>query len=202
MTAELAFVGDIHGSLAALNGLRAAVEASSSLHWVFLGDYINKGPESRDVLDVLIDMRDAGAASLLAGNHELAMLDALESGDMQQFLKMGGAMTIRSYVRGSVGVDVARDFVRSVPDRHLDALRQMPLEFDADDVKARHRPVRPVGGRFEVSAHVYIGLVPRIGIRSAEIDTGCGTPGGRLTAFLWPSREYLQVDDQGALVST
>jgi serine/threonine protein phosphatase 1 len=46
-----------------------------------------------------------------------------------------------------------------------------------------------------------VGALPRIGHRSAQLDTGCGTDYGRLTALLWPSLDYIQVDNQGSLVT-
>lgn len=98
MIIETAFVGDIHGNLPALNGIRRALADRGVAHAVFLGDYIDKGPYSADVLRQLISLADEGRATLLAGNHERVLLQALDSGNLAPFLKIGGAATILSYV--------------------------------------------------------------------------------------------------------
>lgn len=200
MTSRLAFVGDIHGSLPALRGILCAIDAFDVDHTVFLGDYINKGTHSCDVLDELLPMAASGAATLLAGNHERAMVVALDCGDLAPFLKMGGASTIRSYVGGNVGPDVLTEFRASVPFDHLEALRSMPDTFEAKDVIAAHSFRTPHGSRYRVSAHVDVGQIPVISSVGAQIDTGCSSASGRLTALLWPSLVVLQVDNTGARV--
>lgn len=200
----LAFVGDVHGAIEALDGVLDALRAEAVGHLVFLGDYINKGPGSKAVLERLIPMMLDGSVTLLRGNHESELLRAIEGGDLRVFLKMGGAATIRSYVADDVGPDVFREFHRAFPTEHLDAIRKMPRRFQASRVVAQHEPLgRSVFrrfGRFAVTAHRPAGTLPMIRSRSAEIDTGCGDEGGRLTAFVWPSREYVQVDSAGTRI--
>jgi serine/threonine protein phosphatase 1 len=171
------------------------------LHTVFLGDYINKGQRSAEVLDELIARRDAGTATLLAGNHETTLLDALDRKDLSAFIKMGGAMTIRSYVGDTVQPGVLADLLRSVPPAHLAALRSMPLKYENDEVVARHIPSTRSTAKFRISAHVPVGDRPRIRAHSAQLDTGCGAEQGRLTALLWPSLDYLQVDHEGRTIA-
>lgn len=200
----IAFVGDIHGSIEALDGALDILQGRAVQHIVFLGDYLNKGTSSNTVLTRLIPMARSGSATLLRGNHETALLRAIDDQHLTAFLKMGGAATIRAYVGGDVGPDVFRDFSRAMPAEHLDAIRRMPLRFQTLRVIAQHEPLSPRSslgwGRFSVTAHRPTGSKPRIDRRSAEIDTGCGDEGGRLTALLWPSREYIQVDSAGARV--
>lgn len=201
MSIDLAFVGDIHGNLHALRGIWNALLRRDVQHVVFLGDYINKGPRSANVLGELILLSQTGRATLLAGNHETALLDALERQDLSAFLKMGGAITIRSYAGRRVGPDVLKDFVASLNPDHLNAVRNMRLAFETDDLVAQHVPPASTS-KFRVSAHVPVGEVPRIGARSAQLDTGCGTGSGRLTALLWPTLDYIQVNADGALVTS
>jgi serine/threonine protein phosphatase 1 len=198
---ELAFVGDVHGNLCALRGLWDVLSRRDVPHVVFLGDYINKGERSAEVLQELISHADTGRATLLAGNHESALLDALDRQDLSGFLKMGGAMTIRSYVGGRVGADVLGDFVRNLPAAHVEALRGMPTAYETEDLVAQHEPPRSPTHKFRVSAHVPVGKVPRIGHRSAQLDTGCGNRSGRLTALLWPALHHIQVDSNGAVIN-
>jgi serine/threonine protein phosphatase 1 len=198
---EIAFVGDVHGTLGALRGLCDALTARGGPHMVFLGDYVNKGAQSAEVMQELIARSRAGQATLLAGNHEVALLAALDSGDLTTFLKMGGAMTIRSYVGAKVGPDVFRDFRANFPSDHVKAIRCMPETYESDDLIAQHMPPVASTTKFWISAHVPVGKLPRIGRHSAQLDTGCGEQSGRLTALLWPSLDYVQVDSRGAIVT-
>ena len=200
MNDETAFVGDIHGNLDALRGLVEALGGRAAPHMVLLGDYINKGPQSRGVMDELVARSESGSATLLAGNHEEALLEALDSENLMSFLKMGGAMTIRSYVGARVRPDVLKDFRASFPPEHLDVLRRMPQTWESYDVIARHVPPDVFTHKFRISAHVPVGALPKIEHDSAQLDTGCGTGSGRLTALLWPSLDYIQVDARGDLV--
>lgn len=201
---EVAFVGDVHGSLSALEGVLDALRSRSVERIVFLGDYVNKGGNSRAVLERLITESANGQVTLLRGNHEAGFLKALESRDLRIFLKMGGAATVRSYVGGNVGPDAMGAFVEAVPAAHIEALRAMPLRFSTRTIIAQHEPLKRPRllsvGRFAVTAHRPVGMTPKIGRRSAEIDTGCSDEGGRLTSFIWPSREYIQVGADGDVV--
>jgi serine/threonine protein phosphatase 1 len=194
VTGEIAFVGDVHGSLVPLRRLWRALGERGVHHVVFLGDYVNKGGQSAEVFGQLLSYSRAGQATLLRGNHEMALLEALDTGDVRAFLKMGGAMTIRSYVGGEVGADVFADFRREFPTDHLNAIREMPETFELVDLIAQHTPPAEPTTKFLVTAHVPAGRLPRINGHSARIDTGCGSPSGRLTALLWPSLHYIQAD--------
>lgn len=197
-TAETAFVGDIHGNVAALDGLaRLILNDPTVKHTVFLGDYVNKGADSAGVLDRLLRISETHAVTVLRGNHEAEMLKALDAGDLAAFLKLGGATTIRSYVRRPVGADVIADFRSSVPADHVRFLRAMPDVYQTEQVVASHRPGTDGGTRFRISAHVPVGAYPVVGADFAHLDTGCSSFSGRLTAFRWPSRTFTQVDSTG-----
>ncbi len=108
-------VGDCHGCLEALRGLRAAIVADST-HAdaegpradrrvvVYLGDYVDRGPDSRGVVELLIGEPLAGFESVhLLGNHELFMRRFLDGEDVASvWIMNGGGATLRSY-----GLDVA-----------------------------------------------------------------------------------------------
>lgn len=197
---ETAFVGDIHGNLGALNGIVDLLTNDSKIdHIVFLGDYINKGRESAKVLARLLELSAAGIATALRGNHETAMLDALDTGDLAAFLKKGGASTIRSYVGRPVRPDVLEDFRACVPDEHIRFLCGMRDIYETSDVIACHLPAAD-DVRFRISAHIPVGMYPVIEQNAAYLDTDCGAPAGRLTAFRWPSRSFQQVDAAGHVV--
>ena len=198
---SIAFVGDIHGNSDALRGLMTVLEDSSIDQTVFLGDYINKGRDSAGVIEFLFEESKRLPLVLLKGNHEKALLEALDTGNLAHFLKIGGARTIQSYLRGPVGPDVLFEFQTRIPEAHVEFVRRMSDRFEHADVVASHVPLSGVDGRYRVSAHISVGELPLIDSHSARIDTGCGSfADGRLTALLWPSLSYFQVDASGTRI--
>jgi serine/threonine protein phosphatase 1 len=196
---ETAFIGDVHGEVHALEDLLRIV-LPKSRRLVLLGDLVNRGPASKGVLDLLVQLRDCGAIDvvLLAGNHDEAFADVLkDSARENEFLRMGGAATIQSYVMPPYR-DVFAQLRDAVPASHVSLLESQRIQWESDQVVARHRWTGNSGssGRYVIAGHsVQVGRVPHIDDGKALIDTGCGTiRGGRLTAFYWPSRSWDQVD--------
>lgn len=197
----IAFVGDVHGNSRALRGLMAVIEKTGVEKTVFLGDYLNKGPDSAGVIELLLNESKRLPMVLLKGNHEKVFLEALDSADLAHFLKIGGAKTIHSYLRRPVGPNVIAELVSEVPEKHIDFIRRMPDTFEDADVIASHVHISGPDVRYRVSAHVSVGPEPLIESNGARIDTGCGSfANGRLTAFIWPARTYFQVESDGTAV--
>src|SRR5687768_13805165 len=91
-------IGDIHGCLGALNAILDAIGPGSEDTVVTLGDYIDRGPHTRGVLDRLLSLARVCRLIPLVGNHEERMLDALsDMGALRAWLTLGGADTLRSY---------------------------------------------------------------------------------------------------------
>lgn len=197
-------IGDVHGNVAALSGLLQAIK-DTYRRVVFVGDYINRGTDSAAVIQLLIDHINVGAdLHCLAGNHDTAFLDCLDSGHLTEFLRMGGAATIKSYI-SSPEPDVLEQLRRMVPGSHRDFLRDLQTSYAEESLRVTHYRNEPdtfTGSRFHVFGHVpQADLVPMITSDWAAIDTGCGTvTNGRLTCLFWPSLEYVQVDAAGQLV--
>jgi serine/threonine protein phosphatase 1 len=113
----LAF-GDIHGCREALRALLDRVAPTGHDQLVFLGDYIDRGPDSAGVVDDLLQLRGQFPHSVfLRGNHEEMLLDALAGRDPAPFLVNGGATTIASYqARGAWPPPAEhRDFFATLP---------------------------------------------------------------------------------------
>jgi serine/threonine protein phosphatase 1 len=118
-------LGDIHGCNEMLDRLlercfRHAGERP--LRLVFLGDYIDRGPDSRGVVEKLIELqqRMSGRVICLRGNHEALLLEALD-GNMGQWLLNGGDTTLSSYrVR----------HVDALPREHLAWFKTLRNSFD------------------------------------------------------------------------
>lgn len=197
MSDEIAFIGDVHGVLGPLaEVVERATDCAESL--VFLGDYVNRGPESSQVLEYLVEFqRDAGPrARFLLGHHDDAFLAAVEDGRIDRFLRMGGAATLSSYPAYDADGSPL-PLSQRVPTAHVEFLRALELSFTGSGCFAAHDPKAGVGlaeGTFGVFGHRLLpGGNPKVEESRALIDTGCGTlPRGRLTCFLWPSRTWFQ----------
>lgn len=96
-------IGDIHGCASALEALLAVVRPSGDDVVVTLGDYVDRGPRSRDVLERLIALAKTTRLFPLLGNHDQMMLDA-RSGDPEKLWWIDdetfGARTLASYASG------------------------------------------------------------------------------------------------------
>jgi serine/threonine protein phosphatase 1 len=95
-------IGDIHGRLDLLNELLAKLPLEPADRLVFLGDYVDRGPDSHGVVERLLEVREERDCIFLLGNHESMFLDFLEwSGDPyfggDAFLQNGGDRTLASY---------------------------------------------------------------------------------------------------------
>ncbi|WP_442274033.1 metallophosphoesterase [Terrabacter sp. 2TAF16] len=190
-------MGDIHGEVEPLQELLGLVRKEVD-GLVFLGDYVNRGPHSSAVIQTLIDFshRFRGDVHFLRGHHDAAFLDAIEGGRLDIFLRMGGAATLNSYRREEAQVPRLRLHDR-IPQEHIEFLRSLEDRFVGNGCLAMHARQSGLSqppGHFGVFGHKpQLSGKPLIADDSAMIDTGCGTiPGGPLTCFLWPSREWLQ----------
>lgn len=166
---------------------------------VFVGDYVNRGPESRAVVNTLIDLRHTWPASIcfLRGNHDEALLDVLRGGPIAPLLLMGGSATIRSWVPNVSG-DVRLALQQEVTDEEVDFFESLVDFWSAGDVVATH--ARPSDGQdttptrelLVVGHYIQQDASPRIVDGCAYLDTGCGSlPHGRLSALLLPERTFV-----------
>lgn len=145
-------IGDIHGCREELDDLLALIaeeESDAGRQLVFLGDYVDRGPDSRGVLDRLIELkRDEPDAVFLKGNHEAVMLDFLDDPDESyHWLDWGGQETLESYgvtpVLGRESADLAKDLQSKMPKAHISFLKALPLTHIEGDYLFVHAGLRP-----------------------------------------------------------
>ncbi|MFC1778069.1 metallophosphoesterase family protein [Pseudomonadota bacterium] len=150
-------VGDIHGRLDLLEELHAMIREdaagfSGSKAVVYLGDYIDRGSQSSQVLDLLIANELMGFETVyLAGNHEQSMVDFLEEPrSVAAWLTYGGQVTLLSYGVGlgrlvsQQNLEVLRDELEvKVPQSHLDFLRSCRLMYTEGSYCFVHAGIRP-----------------------------------------------------------
>lgn len=151
-------IGDVHGRLDLLRLLlerigehMRALPPVRALYIVLLGDLVDRGPDSAGVLALLNDLqRGNDQLIVLLGNHEEAMLEALE-GDaeaLRRWLGIGGVATLRSFGIDppSPGEDVREHHRRlraAVPRAWVSWLKRLPLSVRSGDYHFVHAGVRP-----------------------------------------------------------
>lgn len=118
-------IGDIHGCLPALETLLAAIRPTAEDTVVALGDYVDRGPQTRQVIDRLIELAGQCRLIPLLGNHEEMMLQVIDGQSRLyvDWLLFGGEDTLRSY--GTV-------LPEEVPAAHVDFLRNCPLIHETE----------------------------------------------------------------------
>jgi serine/threonine protein phosphatase 1 len=140
-------IGDIHGCNKTFNALLDKVALSTFDHLYLLGDYIDRGPDSKGVIDTIFNLKEAGyQVTCLRGNHEQMMLDALDPSSiikeeddddneiddtdyMHRWLRNGGQETLNSF--GSIKL-------QDVPPQYIQFLAQLPYFVETDDLILVH----------------------------------------------------------------
>lgn len=151
-------IGDVHGCLEALRSVEAKIIADAANvpgeKWlVMLGDYIDRGPHSAQVLDHLLAPPPRGFRRIcLRGNHEAALLAALEDADaLVGWLGFGADATLASYGMsatqiaaldrgGRKGLQLLQAYI---PEEHIAFLRQLPLMLSVPGYIFVHAGLRP-----------------------------------------------------------
>lgn len=135
---RLIAVGDIHGHLSKLTRLLEQVDPQPEDRIVFLGDYIDRGPDSYAVVELLIDFRERFPKTVtLRGNHEDIVLSFFMDHRVPLSRewwveKNGGRATLGSYKRRARVVAVHQPFFRS-----------LPIVYETDDFFFCHAGIRP-----------------------------------------------------------
>jgi serine/threonine protein phosphatase 1 len=151
-------IGDVHGRLDLLRAMmirieqhHLALEPVRQTHLVLLGDLVDRGPDSAAVLRMLYNIQQrAPHLIVLKGNHEDMMLRVLngEPGMMRQWVKFGGAATLRSYgIEPPTGdadlLPASAAFSEAVPAEIKRWLRSLPLTARSGDYFFCHAGIRP-----------------------------------------------------------
>ena len=151
-------IGDVHGRLDLLRDIHARIAADlvarpcRRFRVVHCGDYIDRGPESRGVVDHLIEFCADGDAVCLAGNHDLYPLAFLRRPDRagDHWLSFGGVETLASYGVESWGRrgprpfrDIRDDFDDAIPESHRTFFESLPLIERHGDFLFVHAGIQP-----------------------------------------------------------
>jgi len=149
-------IGDVHGCADLLLSLIAKIEAdakgreNADTTLIFLGDLIDRGPDSARVLNIVEDLKSRWHVRMIAGNHEEMFLASFNSDRvLRQFLQHGGRETILSYMDDHAAyarltIEELRERLPSlVPARHLRLMEAMESMIRIGDYLFVHAGIRP-----------------------------------------------------------
>jgi serine/threonine protein phosphatase 1 len=150
-------IGDIHGCADLLVALLRQIDADCTLYpsdrpiVVFIGDYSDRGPASREVLDLLLGCKRTKETVFLKGNHETFVPRFLsEPAVLDEWRLCGGLETLVSYgLKPSINPDaaeqrrLAKALANSIPKPHLEFLESLKLSFSCGDFLFVHAGIRP-----------------------------------------------------------
>lgn len=213
-------IGDIHGCAETLDVLLEALAPNGEDHLVFVGDYIDRGPNSKAVIDRLLELRETHQCTFLRGNHEALMLGYLDRGEYELWRVNGGIATLSSYLTEERSI--------RIPRAHIDFIRETQLYLETDEFFFVHAGLKPeesiAANLKQYDEDVFLwershlatlelawektvvcGHTPQPEPTDTEqlinIDTGCvyhmHPSLGRLTAVRLPEREYVVVEYVG-----
>ena len=121
-------ISDIHGcSKTLIKLVLDEIKLTKSDELYLLGDYINKGPDSKGVIDFIFELRNSGYnVQCLRGNHEQYLLDGLEfSWEEIAFKNRGGKETLASF-----GVED----IHKIPQKYLDFISALPFYIETEKI--------------------------------------------------------------------
>ncbi len=204
-------IGDIHGCLDSLNNLLELILPKADT-LIFLGDYVNRGPDSQGVVERLLALQKHHPRLItLKGNHEFMFQQYFDGQESSLFLRVGGKETLASY---GIPHNVSEP-LPLLPATHVQFFRNLPLFFGDQHALYVHAGLEPnrhitlqrpqwclwarekfINASFQLGKPIIFGhtVFPRPYIVDDKIgiDTGA-VYGGQLTALILPDMEYISV---------
>ena len=205
-------IGDIHGCADLLFELLARIEPlAQDDTLIFIGDYIDRGPDSKGVIDIILGLRKKHIRIIaLMGNHEFMFMGAVKGYGQQEFLSMGGDATLNSY---GVPLDSVRRLSALLPPEHLAFFEQLLPYWEDEEYIYVHAGLQPgvhltqqspdwlywsreefIHSTYDYGKKVIYGHTPynhpRIDRNKIGIDTGA-VYGNSLTCLVLPEEEFI-----------
>ncbi len=136
---ELA-IGDIHGCARSFETLLELVQPAPTDTIILLGDFIDRGPDSCRVMDMILDLNQRCTVVAVTGNHEIMLRQAATDREVKaDWWRHGGQETMRSYVKEGYAAEIS-----AIPDRHWQFLVEQTLDYwETDERIYVHASVDP-----------------------------------------------------------
>ena len=200
-------IGDIHGCIEQLKSLIETINPSKDDTLVFLGDYIDRGPDSQGVIDFLLHLKNRCKCIFLMGNHEDELIKYCSGKDGDFFRNIGGRETIASYTKSK-----AKRFTDCLPESHWEFFNSLLLYHEDESYIYVHSGIKPsvplkdqdkedllwktnenysTGMSKKVIYGHRVNIIPRVDSDKIGIDTGCIIT-GVLTAIELPQETFIQ----------
>jgi serine/threonine protein phosphatase 1 len=134
-------IGDVHGELHRLKNLFEKLSFTKNDTIIFLGDYIDRGPDSKGVIDFICSLKDKCNLVTLKGNHEMFAIDAFEffegklskGGMFNSWTMNGGDACLRSYLRDGLYLDRPFEIVEEMFIDHGDFFNNLKLTYETEN---------------------------------------------------------------------
>lgn len=203
-------IGDIHGCYERLKTLLKKLHIKNNDILIFLGDYIDRGTDSKKVVEEVINLKSQYHIITLLGNHEKMLLDILQKSlPIEMWLFNGGKTTLLSY--GIKKYNISSDLF---PPEHIEFFKSLLPYYEMGNyifVHAGLKPNIPLGkqsiddlvwirdefiysdcdfGKVVVFGHTPL-AEPLFLKNKIGIDTGA-VYGGKLTCLVLPEKEIIQ----------
>ncbi|MGO9450605.1 MAG: metallophosphoesterase family protein [Candidatus Binataceae bacterium] len=225
LSGRLFAIGDIHGCADELEAILKAIAPGAGDTVVFVGDYVDRGPASHDVVELALDLQNGKAEPVfLKGNHEDMMLSflGLPGHYGESFLFNGGITTLESY--GLCEEDLT-EAIHHIPKHHLEFYKHLSVNYLRPPYLFVHAGIAPmlqieeqqtedmlwirqefIFNPHKIDATVVFGHTPMRGVMidlpyKLGIDTGL-VYGGKLTCVEFNEGALYQVDRGSRNVKT
>jgi serine/threonine protein phosphatase 1 len=219
-------VGDVHGQFFKLEKLIGKLFIKEDDLLVFVGDYIDRGRHSFEVIDYLIKLKEKHNCVFLKGNHEAMFMDYMSGIYEDVFLYNGGRSTIKSYRKHKFNIGHYNYLERRMPREHISFFQKLKMYHETEDYIFVHAALWPqkdlnlekqppevmlwerghfINSKFDWGKRVIFGHTsfrkPLVMDNKIGIDTGACYEevdgGGYLTCVKLPEVEFIS---QGATV--
>jgi serine/threonine protein phosphatase 1 len=206
-------VGDIHGCISYLEDLIAMIKIDpKDDRLVFIGDYVDRGPDVKGVVEFILELQQKYEVVCLIGNHERLLLDYYDYGNNKElWFANGGTSTVYSY--GVVKTPEGKKI--DIPERHLNFFRTLLPYYETEEYIFVHAGLKPgiilqaqelidlvwiredfIFSQYDFGKRVIFGHTPQhkgpyVDPYKIGIDTGA-VYGGKLTCLELPEIKFYQ----------
>jgi serine/threonine protein phosphatase 1 len=210
-------IGDIHGQIHKLRKLIDKLYIDKECLLVFVGDYIDRGHYSFEVIEYLVDLNKKHNCVFLKGNHEEMFMDFMSGINEDLFVQNGGYNTIQSYENNGYDVHQHTDYLeRHLPGKHIKFYQNLKNYYETEDYIFVHAGLLPknipldqqpidillwerydfINSDFDWGKKVIFGHTPNKEVLVMHnkicIDTGSCFEDGCLTCVKLPEESFIQ----------